>query len=194
MTDYFALLDQAPRPWLDEQELKSVYHAKTLELHPDARSAAGCVAEADSFAALNEAYRTLRDPALRLHYLLGLHGPAGEPDNSIPAAIQELFPTISSAMAEAKRVAAKLSAVQAELMRGLLAAEALRARNEIERLLERLAALRETALGELLAIDQDWDPGSQRSIASARELQRTLTYLSRWIAQLKEVQFQLGSS
>ena len=60
MTDYFALLGEARRAWLDTEELKKQYFARVRE-HP-----------ADE--ELNEAFRVLTEPKLRLHHLLVLAG------------------------------------------------------------------------------------------------------------------------
>ena len=35
MADYFALLDEPRRPWLDPEELKAKFHALTATVHPD---------------------------------------------------------------------------------------------------------------------------------------------------------------
>ena len=64
--DYFALLDQPRKPWLDVDLLKEKYHARAREAQPDEN--------------LNEAFRVLTDPKSRLDDLLGtpnydnLHG------------------------------------------------------------------------------------------------------------------------
>ena len=89
MTDYFALLDQPRRPWLDPEELKQVFHQKTLEAHPDAQTPSD---RDETFTRLNEAYQVLREPKRRLHHLLTLEGgPAN--DISTPEDIERLFPS-----------------------------------------------------------------------------------------------------
>jgi hypothetical protein len=60
MTDYFALFGEARRAWLDPEKLKEKYFALNR----------ATAADAD----LNEAYRVLSDPKLRLHHLLTLDG------------------------------------------------------------------------------------------------------------------------
>ena len=68
MTDYFALFGEARRPWLEPAELKEKYFARSRTAAPSAE--------------LNEAFRVLSDPKLRLHHLLTLAGAeltAGEP-------------------------------------------------------------------------------------------------------------------
>ncbi len=78
MTDYFALLEQPRRPWLEPTVLQEKYHAQ-------ARVAAG-TASAD----LNKAYQNLRDPKLRLQHLLALED-VGANENNVPNDLAELF-------------------------------------------------------------------------------------------------------
>ena len=93
MTDSFALLQQPRQPWLYPDLLKQRYQERTLTDHPDVR---GADAPSVDFAVINEAYRTLTDPKLRLQHLLRLEGQ--EPDNSapIPADLLDLFSRIGN--------------------------------------------------------------------------------------------------
>lgn len=63
---------------VDPAELERAYLLRSRDVHPDHH--AGGV---DAAAGLNEAYQTLRDPARRAEYLLGLLGgpPAGAPQD-----------------------------------------------------------------------------------------------------------------
>ena len=89
MTDYFALLGQPRLPWLDRAVLKEVYHAKTLQTHPDSGADTG-------FADLNEAYQVLQDPKRRLRHLLELHQAPPPANQPVPPDLQELFLQIGS--------------------------------------------------------------------------------------------------
>ena len=61
MIDYFALLDQPRAPWLDPDELKDIFHQKTLQAHPDAQaSRPGADTTEATFPNLNEAYQVFR--------------------------------------------------------------------------------------------------------------------------------------
>src|SRR3712207_5027846 len=95
MTDYFALLAQPRSPWLDPEQLKEAFHAKTREAHPDAY---GAEASGDgAFAQVNAAYQVLRDPKRRLQHLLVLSGHApGSRTSAIPRDLEELFPVVAS--------------------------------------------------------------------------------------------------
>lgn len=191
MTDYFALLDQPRRPWLEEDELKTRYHAKTLQLHPDAQPETTGSA---GFAELNDAYRTLRDPKLRLRHLLDLHGSADRANNTVPDSLQTLFPQISAATHRADLVLEKFRSATTALTRGLLKPELLRPTDEVDRLLAAIRKLHDQALAEMRTLDDKWgaDPTHDRKVA--QRLVLTFTYLGRWIAQLEEKRFQLSSA
>lgn len=192
MTDYFALLGVPRRPWLDEDALKEIFHAKTLEVHPDTRAGNG----ETTFAELNDAYRTLRDPRLRLGHLLkltatGVDVPAAA-GAEIPAALQRLFPIVSSATAGADAALQKLARASSALSRGLLHAEVVRTRQAVTDCLAELDELRHEALRELESLngnDDDAWPADR-----LRRLQSTFAYLDRWIAQLQEKDFQLSAA
>ena len=77
MTDYFALLGEARRAWLDPEKLKEKYFALNRATAADAE--------------LNEAYRVLSDPKLRLHHLLTLDGAELTASRQVPPSVAELF-------------------------------------------------------------------------------------------------------
>src|SRR2546423_1889728 len=69
--DRFALLGVAPRFDVDERELDARYRELSRKLHPDRFARAPAKARMRSLqaaTALNDAYRTLRDPIKRAEY------------------------------------------------------------------------------------------------------------------------------
>jgi len=85
MTDYFALLGQPRKPWLDPEQLKQKYHELARQSHPDKN--------------VNEAYRVLADPKSRLQHLLALEGVAlAASSNEIPEELTDLFMAIAPAL------------------------------------------------------------------------------------------------
>src|SRR5262245_34451158 len=95
MTDYFALLDQPRRPWLDVERLKSRFFALSAEVHPDRFHNLGTAEQQvaqQRFAKLNAAYNILREPKERLLHLLELEMKAkGKEIQQVPAGLMELF-------------------------------------------------------------------------------------------------------
>ena len=123
--DFFAVLGEPRRPWLDPEEVKDRFHALSREQHPD-QQAAGSNAETDAgFARLNQAHVTLRDPKTRLRHLLELEyplirlsGPA-----SVPATLADLFAPIHGLVQTTDALLAKKLAAPSALAKALLARE-----------------------------------------------------------------------
>lgn len=76
-TDCYALLGLPQRFALDREQLDAAYRERARRAHPDRHVQGGAAAQAqalDAATALNEAYRTLKDPARRAAHLLALRG------------------------------------------------------------------------------------------------------------------------
>ena len=75
--DYFALFSLPRHLNLDAAELEKSFYAQSRRLHPDRFAARPAQEQTEALArssALNDAYRTLRDPVARTEYLLFLEG------------------------------------------------------------------------------------------------------------------------
>jgi molecular chaperone HscB len=92
-TDYFEFFGLPRKLNIDPAELEKRYYALSRRLHPDVyfrRSARERQLSLDASAILNDAYRTLKDPAARAEYLLRAEGlTIGE--SVSPDLIQEVF-------------------------------------------------------------------------------------------------------
>lgn len=76
-SDYFAIFGIGKKLALDLTELQRRFYELSREWHPDRHARAGALqlAEAEhASAALNDAWRTLRDPVARAEYLLTSEG------------------------------------------------------------------------------------------------------------------------
>ncbi len=192
--DFFALLGEPRRPWLDPERVKDRFHALSREHHPD-QQAAGSNAETDaSFAQLNQAQATLRDPKARLRHLLELEhpqirlsGPA-----TVPATLADLFAPIHGLVQATDALLAKKSSAPSALAKALLAREEFSLREQAERRLEELETLHAAAVSELQAFDAVWDARQPKSDERLHDLYQRFAYLSRWTEQLRERLFQLG--
>lgn len=187
MTDYFALLKQPRRPWLDLDQLTQAFHDDALRVHPDTRAQDG-----GAFAELNEGYQVLQDPKRRLQHLLTLHGraPAKTPQ-SVPPQIGEMFPLVADVTRAADDVAAKSMRASNALARSLIKSELLQMDDRIDSVLARLSALQQQAISDLQAVDADWNERSP-TLEQLEPLYILLSYVSRWIADLQEKQLQLS--
>ena len=105
MTDFFALFGQPRQPWLDPDVLKEKHHELTRRIHPDVRGQE----VVEQFEDVNEGYRILSDPRLRIQHLLALEGDeAPARDRLPPADLQEFFLQIGTLSQTMQRVLAQM--------------------------------------------------------------------------------------
>ena len=196
MIDYFALLQQPRKPWLEPEALKQKYQELTLAKHPDRQgSTPPDQREADSFpyrfAEITEGYRVLSDHKLRLQHLLSLEGHAAKP--LPPEELIDVFMKIGSTIQEVDRLLEKLKNSTSALSKSLLRPEVLDSGNQLKSLLGELEDLRGKAVQQLRVVDQTWAKGQPEHLAELAGLANRFAYLDRWIEQLRERQFQLAN-
>ena len=194
MRDYFALLDQPRRPWLDPDELKQAFHQKTLQAHPDAHSHGGNSSAAETaFAQINEAYQVLADSKRRLHHLLTLAETPPPKSAAVPRDIAELFPALAELTHAADALSRKRNASTSPLGLSLLKPELLEAERRLKAQLGALAALEREATSRLKAANKTWRSEEATANAELQELYLRFSYLTRWMSELQEKQTQLLS-
>lgn len=90
MIDYFAVLAEPRRPWLEPAALKDKYYALARRAQPDDK--------------INEAYRVLNDARSRLHHFLVLEGSQIRDSSSdkVPADLIDLFMEIAPVLNQAE--------------------------------------------------------------------------------------------
>ncbi len=135
MTDYFALFEEARRPWLDPDELKEKYFARSRTATPSAE--------------LNEAFRVLSDPKLRLHHLLTLEGAELSAGRPVPPAVAELFWNTGSLLREIERWLLRRAAATTALAQAVLQPERANLESRLAKLAEELGANYETEIAQL---------------------------------------------
>ena len=194
MPDFFALLDETRRPWLDPDLLKQKFHGLSGTLHPDkiptANEAEKALA-AKHFAELNAAYHCLSDPKTRLLHLLELERGAKPKDiQQIPTNLADLFAEVATVCRSADGFLAEKEKVTSPL---LLVQFFERGQDWIEKLngLQRkLNELRELLLGELKTLDAAWIAARTEMrpeiLPKLEELYRLFGYFNRWNNQLQE--------
>jgi len=176
--DLFAVLGLPRRLAVDVADLERRYHAASRAVHPDRHQTAEPRARELSLAAsaaVNRAYRTLRDPVARGRYWLELHGSGLAKDGAgVP-------PEIAAEVFETQEKLAELRAAtgpEGEVLRR--EAGAMRGR-----LAERLEALR----GRLLA---NYVNGNDVAGRSLEELGRRLAEVAYLRTLLGDVEEALG--
>jgi curved DNA-binding protein CbpA len=188
MTDFFALFAQPRQPWLEPNILKEKHHELTRRGHPDVRGKD----VSGKFEEINEAYRILAEPKLRIQHLLQLEGKASPTkDRSIPSDLQELFLQIGTLCQMSQRIFAQIGEDSAVLARSLAKSDLLQFQKQTEQLLEQLSRSYDECLGELRSSNEIWNKKQHEAVSQLQRLHDRMAYLSRWIAQLKEMKLQL---
>ena len=205
MKDYFALLVEPRRPWLDADALKLKFHTLSSEAHPDrVHSASGDEKQAanERYAELNAAYNCLREPKDRLRHLLELEL-GGKPGGieQVPADTMDLFMQVGQLSREVDVFLAERAKASAPLLKVQMFQRGMDWTDKLQSLLQtlhmRLAEL-EAVLREMNAAWESAPPlGDARRSASLplgqlEQAYRTLSYLSRWTGQLNERVVQLS--
>jgi len=203
MTDYFAVLGEARRPWIDAEVLKQKFLSLSVETHPDRVHSVNTGHECDShrrYTELNTAYQCLREPKDRLRHLIELER------GSKPDQIQRIPPdlmTLSLEVGEACRAADKILEEKAKTDSPLLQVGLFRrAQEATEQLLafqQRVQSRREGLLNEVRGLDAAWSNARSAGasvrtgmLARLEELYRLLSYCEKWSAQVRERIVQLS--
>jgi molecular chaperone HscB len=169
--DHWTVLGLPRSLRLERDDLERRFHELNRRLHPDYFRLRGPEEQAISLensAAVNAAYRTLRDPVSRVEYLLELEGVAqGTAGQARPPA--DLFEEIME-LQEARQELETAGGEAAEPLRVRLAT----AREELE-------ARRQAIEGELLALSLLWDGAAEaerrRLLGRMRDILATRAYL-----------------
>ena len=190
MTDYFALLEEPRRPWLEPKELKQKYHRLTLAAHPDTRDES---TPDDSFTELSKGYRTLSDPRQRLLHLLKLEecAPATNAE-AVPADLGDIFLNVGLLNQQIDLVARKLVEATSSLGKSILTRELLEVQAGVQDHLDRLRGIYNDQLRRLQNLNEMWTSDRSGALSQVAEIYGKITYLSRWIDQLEEKRVQLS--
>jgi curved DNA-binding protein CbpA len=194
VTDYFALLNEPRRPWLEADMLKQKFFAISANLHPDkihpANESEKNIA-AKKFVELNAAYNCLTEPKLRLLHLLELELGAKPKDiQTIPVALADLFAEIATGCRNVDGFLAEKSRTTSPLIQVQLFGRGQDWVEQLNGLQAKLNELRAHLTEELKSLDKHWiETGinSRREILpKVEEVYRLFGYFNRWHSQLQE--------
>ena len=169
MTDHFARLGEARRPWLDLEKLKEKYYRLSLAGAPDAE--------------LNEAFRVLSDPKLRLHHLLTLEGADLVAGRRVPPSVAELFWNTGALLRELERWLLRRAGATSALSRALLQPERGKLEDRLGKLEEQLRATYDAEIAQLRTAPND--------LSDLIERYDRIAYLTRLLEQVGEKRFSL---
>jgi curved DNA-binding protein CbpA len=202
MTDYFALLDEPRRPWLDAEELKVRFLTLSAQAHPD-KLPAGSATARDSanrrFAELNSAFNCLREPKDRLRHLLELElGEKPKEVHEIPQDLADLFMEITRLRREVSVFLAETKRAQSPLLRVQVFEQTQEWIDRLRVAQARLGEWQAKLLLELRNSDQEWqrtadDPVQHGVLLQAvHRIHQRLSFYTRWSTDLQEVIIRLS--
>ncbi|MGB7768850.1 MAG: hypothetical protein WBN22_08360 [Verrucomicrobiia bacterium] len=201
MTDYFAMLDEPRRPWLEPEELKVKFLAIAAGAHPDKQrgaSEAEKLAANRRYAELNAAYQCVAEPKLRLLHLLELERGAKPGDvQQIPPALADLFTEVAATCRSTDDFLAEKNKAFSPLLQVQMFERAQEWIERLRALQTKLAGLHDRLAEELKSLDALWTPKSQSSertilLNRLEELYRLFGYFNRWSGQVQERIVQLS--
>ncbi len=184
MEDAFAIFELSRRPLIDEASLKERYLKLAAHRHPDAPGG-----QDEEFHLVQEAYKTLRDPAMRLRHLLELVFPAFRKDGGhVPHA--EIFLRAGNAVQAARSVWQRLENTSSALARALLSPEIAEALRQIREAFGFVQQADDELARELEDLDTRWPEVAADELST---LATAFRFVSRWKSQLSEWEFQLSN-
>jgi DnaJ-domain-containing protein 1 len=193
MTDYFNLLEQPRRPWLDPDSLKQTFLARSTQIHPDRvhnAPEAERVAAGQRYAELNAAYQCLREPKERLRHLLELESGARPPDiQQVPPELTERFFEIGRLCREADALIAEKAKTTSPVLRAGLFERGAEFTEQLMAMQRKIGGRREELMAELKAMNAAWEfpaAGAPLPLARLEEIRRLLGYFARWSDQIQE--------
>src|SRR5581483_1935725 len=197
MTDFFALLDEPRRPWLDPDRLKQKFLARSTEVHPDRVHSAPVSersAASQRYAELNAAYNCLREPKDRLRHLLELERRAPLVDiQAVPPGLTDAFFQLGALCKRVDSFLAERSAVTSPLLKVGFFERAQEWTDQLMDAQRQLNGERDKLLTELQSLNAAWESVAETSVARPHlplgrleQIYRALGYLGRWSGQLQE--------
>ena len=205
MADYFALLSERRRPWLDTDQLKQKFLALSAELHPDrvhGNAADDKQRAQERYTELNSAYQCLLQPRDRLAHLIEIESSQKPPAiQTAPPALMDLFLEIGELCREVDKFLADKRATESPLLQVRMFAPGQVLTDRINSLQQRLRAIALEGEAALQKQNIAWekappigDPSRLAALplTELEEHYRTFSYISRWSAQLQERLVQLA--
>jgi curved DNA-binding protein CbpA len=197
--DYFALLNEPRRPWLDADLLKQKFLALSADAHPDKIHSASDAEKSiagKQFAVINAAYNCLLEPKSRLLHLLELElGTKPKDIQQIPPALADLFAEIAAACHKADAFLAEKSKVTSPLLQVQMFERAQDWIEKLNSLQRKLNELRGKLSDDLKSLDAKWITNNPETrgdlLKRLEELYRLSGYFNRWNNQIQERVVQL---
>ena len=203
MTDYFALLNEPRRPWIEPDALKQIFFSLSAEVHPDRVHNAPETerrAAQQRYTELNAAYHCLRDPRERLRHLLELElGAKPEQVQAFPADLMDLSLEVGQRCREVDGFLAERARTTSPLLQVQMFERGQNCVEQLTELQKTINARQGEVTKDVKALNQRWEEGERWAEAERdtrlkrlEELYRRLSYLTRWSGQIQERIAQLA--
>jgi DnaJ-domain-containing protein 1 len=190
--DYFALLDEPRRPWLDAETLKQKFFSLSAQVHPDRVHQLGATersAADQRYKELNAAYQCLREPRDRLRHLLELESGARPQDlQEIPSELADICMEVGRLCRDADHLLAEMAQVTSALLRVQRFAAGQQLVQQLVTLQRKISERQELAVARTGDLNQAWnDPNARtRTLVELENLYRLLGFYLRWSTQVRE--------
>jgi DnaJ-domain-containing protein 1 len=187
MIDYFAVLDEPRRAWLDPEALKVKFLSLSAAVHPDrvhGQPESERQAAQDRYTQLNAAYQCLRDTKSRLHHLLELErGGKLQDVQDIPPETMDLFFQVGKLCREVDQFLAERRQASSPLLKVEMFQSGQNSHSKLSQITIDLA-------GRISALESELK--TFPSTARIEAIYRLISYYSRWRGQLQERAVQLA--
>jgi curved DNA-binding protein CbpA len=193
MIDYFTLLNEPRRPWLDAEALKEKFLALSATVHPDRVHNLGEAERAaaqEHYTGLNTAYNCLREPKDRLRHLLELElGALPKDIQRIPSELMDLSLQVGKGCRDADAFLAEKAKVTSPLLQVSFFERSQEFVETLQGLQRRVNSLNERLNEELKRVDTEWESHAETRkslLPRVEELHRLFSYFARWSGQIQE--------
>ena len=197
MPDYFALLNEPRRPWLDPESLKQKFLALSATVHPDRVHSLGEAERAiaqERYVELNGAYNCLRTAKDRIRHLLELERGALPNDiQTIPSDLMDLSLEVGEACRAADALLLEKTKTTSPILRVQFFQRGHEWTERLSALARKIGARHDLLIDEVREIDAAWERAAAGSLADHAGLIRRLEklyplfgYFTRWDAQVRE--------
>lgn len=198
MTDYFEVLAEPRRPWLDPESLKKKFLTLSAAVHPDRVHNSGEEkknAAQRRYTELNQAYQHLRSPKERLQHLFELQtGTKPQQVQQVPTDLMEFFFQVGQLFKQTDSFLAEKAKTSSPLLQVQLFETAQEWTEKLNTLQQQLNGRQEQLVAELKELDARWVDVANRALMLGRleELYRLFSYFARWQSQIQEKIVQLS--
>lgn len=205
VTDFFALLNEPRRPWINPDSLKEKFLALSGDLHPDRVHNASEPEKQEAgrrYAELNSAFTTLADPKSRLQHLLELERGGSLPKiQSVPSNLMDDFMRIGELLRQIDRFLMERDQVTSPMVKVQMFARGQEWTDKISDWQKVLNEARDKLLIRLEGMNPLWNsapatgsPGRMAALpmAELEAIYQVFGFLAKWQNELRERMVRLA--